>query len=56
MRYARVPRPLRLAYWLAWLYWPEFRSPVRFRSWSVRDALDRARMIDTLELHDGGPL
>ena len=54
--YARFPRWLRLGYWLAWLYWPEFRSPVRFRSWAWPDALKRARVIDRLELHERGTL
>lgn len=54
--YARVPRFLRLGYWLAWLYVPEFRAPVRFRSWTFRDALKRARVIDRLELDERGTL
>ena len=54
--YARFPRWVRLGYWLAWLYFPEFRSPVRFRSWAFRDALKRARVIDEIELADGGPI
>ena len=56
MKYARIPRPIRLAYWLAWLYWPEFRAPVAFRSWKWRDALLRARTIDKIELAEGGPI
>lgn len=54
--YARFPRWVRLGYWLAWLYVPEVRAPVRFRSWTFREALTRARTIDRLELEERGTL
>lgn len=54
--YARIPRWVRLGYWLAWLYCPEFRSPVRFRAFTLRAALLRARTIDGIELSERGTI
>lgn len=56
MRYASIPRPLRLAWWFLYLYAPRFRSPVVFRHFPFSDVLRSARLCDRLELEERGTL